>query len=204
MQALSNYLEKLTSLTHDMYYSLVGDEPYVPNSWNVKECGTFSFEKWLVDQKVLTAYKLLHFKSLIRSTQSAASYSGFTELLEVLNKNLADFHIYGYSLPDLPIALFNGDNPMDVDEYPPFGVPLFLGKMSDGQWLGLVLEQGYSRNEVAFLETHFKNATSPKINPFLSALANSITQIDFDLKTPSWKMKKTWQAVVTSSRSETI
>ena len=109
----------LERLTDDLYYSLVGDEPYVIITWEVEEKGSFSLEKFLRDRQAITPFKPEDFLSQIRQNQSQTASEHYQNLIALLQANLSELTIYGYGFPELPEDLFGGNLPIEKDEIDP-------------------------------------------------------------------------------------
>ncbi|NEP59365.1 MAG: hypothetical protein F6K31_20505 [Symploca sp. SIO2G7] len=191
----------LTEITNDLYYSLVGDEPYVTVFWEVEEKGEFSVENFLLDNCALTSLEPEDFLHQIQQTQSQPVVEHYQNLLTLLQANLSELTIYSYGFPELPEDLFNGDLPIDTSELAPLLIPLFIGLSPAGEWIGLAPQQklGYQsspRFVIPDLESVGETTTA-----LVEQIKSLTSQIDHKLSTKQWKLKNAWEVVLTASRT---
>ena len=194
----------LTEITNDLYYSLVGDEPYVTVSWEVEEKGEFSLENFLLDKQALTPFEPEDFLHQIQQTQSKSVVEHYQNLIALLQANLSELTIYSYGFPELPEDLFNGELPIDADELEPLLIPLLIGLSSEGAWIGLAPQQklGYkSSPKFAIPDLESLGETTTKLVEQIKSLT---AQIEYQLSTKEWKLKSSWEVVTTNSRTSII
>ncbi|NEO33691.1 MAG: hypothetical protein F6K36_25355 [Symploca sp. SIO3C6] len=189
----------LEDLTDDLYYSLVGDEPYVITTWEVEEKGEFSWENFLVDNKALTPFESSDFLNKISQSQSQTVSEHYQNLIELLQANLSNLAIYGYGFPELPEDLFGGDLPIyDYDRQLP-EIPVIIGSLAEGEWIGLVPKQCNGTDS----SSQFIIPDMTSIAASSAALVEQIRSITSQIEHQSqyWKLQKLWEVVVTSSRN---
>ena len=194
----------LANITNDLYYSLVGDEPYVTVSWEVEEKGEFSLENFLLDKQALTPLEPEDFLHQIQQTQAQSVVENYQNLITLLQANLSELTIYSYGFPELPEDLFNGVLPIDADELEPLLIPLLIGLSPEGAWIGLAPQQklGYSSSpKFAIPELESVGETTTKLVEQIKSLT---VQIEHQLSTKQWKLKNSWEVVTTDSRSSII
>ncbi|NEO97851.1 MAG: hypothetical protein F6K58_03910 [Symploca sp. SIO2E9] len=193
----------LEGLTDGLYYSLVGDEPYVITTWEIEEKGEFSWENFLVDNKALTPFEPSDFLNKISQSQSQTVSEHYQNLIELLQANLSHLTIYGYGLPELPEDLFNGDLPIEdpIEDYnrqiPE--IPVIIGSVAEGEWIGLVPRQ--CNGTCSSSQFIIPDMTS--ISASSAALVEQIESITSQIEHQSqyWRLQKLWKIVVTSSRN---
>ena len=194
----------LVEITNDLYYSLVGDEPYVTVSWELEEKGEFSVENFLLDNQALTPFTPEDFLHQIQQTQAQPVVEHYQNLLTLLQANLSELTIYSYGFPELSEDLFNGDLPINTDELAPLLIPLLIGLSPAGEWIGLAPQQkrGCSsspRFAIPDLESVGETTTA-----LVEQIQSLTSQIEHKLSTRSWKLKKSWQVVLTTNRTSII
>ncbi|NES22614.1 MAG: hypothetical protein F6K41_27775 [Symploca sp. SIO3E6] len=194
----------LAEITDDLYYSLVGDEPYVTVFWEVEEKGEFAVENFLLDNGALTPFTPEAFLHQVRQTQSQPVVEHYQNLLSLLQANLSELTIYSYGFPELPEDLFNGDLPLETSELTPLLIPLLIGLSPAGEWIGLAPQQkrGYQsspRFVIPDLESVGETTTA-----LVEQIQSLTSQIEHKLSTRSWKLKNAWEVVLTASRASII
>lgn len=194
----------LETLTEDLYFSLVGDEPYILTTWELEEKGEFSWEKFLIAQQALTPYNLNDFMTQMSLSQSPEAIEHYQNLIVLLPANLSELSIYGYSFPEIPEDLFGGDLPIPEDELDPFGIPVIIGLTTAGEWIGLVPKQCYGTESAAkFITPNLESIDNNTIE-LINKIESILTQVKHQLKSRDWKISEAWQIVITSSRQEII
>ncbi|NET59560.1 MAG: hypothetical protein F6K47_26460 [Symploca sp. SIO2E6] len=194
----------LTEITNDLYYSLVGDEPYVTVFWEVEEQGEFSVENFLLDNQALTPFAPEDFLDQIQQTQSPTVVEHYHNLLGLLQANLSELTIYSYGFPELPEDLFNGDLPINTDELTPLLIPLLIGLSPTGEWIALTPQQklGY-QSSPGFVITDLESVEETTTT-LVEQIQSLTSQIEHQLSTRSWKLKHAWEVVLTASRTSVI
>lgn len=194
----------LAEITDDLYYSLVGDEPYVTVFWEVEEKGEFDVENFLLDSGALTPFSPEDFLHQIRQTQSPSVVEHYQNLLALLQANLSELTIYSYGFPELPEDLFNGNLPLEADKLTPLLIPLLIGVSTTGEWIGLAPQQkrGYqSSPRFVIPELESVGETTSTLVEQIQSLTS---QIEHKLSTKSWKLRNTWEVALTASRTSII
>ena len=194
----------LETLTEDIYFSLVGDEPYIVTTWEVEEKGEFSWEKFLIAQKALIPYDLNDFMTQMSLSQSSEAIEHYQNFIVLLQANLSELSIYGYSFPEIPEDLFGGDVPISEDELDPFGIPLIVGLTTAGEWIGLVPKQSYRVESAPRFIIPNQESIDNNTIELVKEIESILTQIKHQLKSRAWKIAQNWQIVITSSRQEII
>ncbi len=194
----------LANITNDLYYSLVGDEPYVTVSWEVEEKGEFSVENLLLDKKALTPFEPQDFLHQIQQTQSQSVIERYQNLLALLQANLSELTIYSYSFPELPEDLFNGDLPIDADELEPLLIPLLIGLSPAGEWIGLAPKQKLGCKSAARFAIGDLESVGETTTALIEQIQSLTCQIEHKLSTTSWKLKNAWEVVLTTNRTSII
>jgi len=194
----------LAEITNDLYYSLVGDEPYVTICWEIEEKGEFSVENFLLDNQALTPFAPEDFLNQIQQTQSQPVIEHYQNLIALLQANLSELTIYSYGFPELPSDLFNGDLPIEASELQPLLIPMLIGLSPAGEWIGLAPKQklGYKsspRFAIGDLESVGESTTA-----LVEQIQSLTCQIEHKLSTRSWKLKNSWEVVLTASRTSII
>lgn len=196
----SHCINNLEGLTEDLYYSLVGDEPYVVFSWEVEAKGQFSWENFLIDNQALTPLNPEEFLNHIGQTQSRSVKESYQNLLTLLQDNLSELTIYGYGFPQLSEDLFDGNGPIDESELDTIGVPVFIGLSAEGNWIGLAPQQ--TSGSPSSPELIVPNLASVgEVTTNLVEKIKSITaQITYTTSCKSWKINPVWEIAITANR----
>lgn len=194
----------LETLTEDIYFSLVGDEPYIVTTWEVEEKGEFSWEKFLIAHKALTSYELNDFMRVMSLTQSPEVIEHYQNLIVLLQANLSQLSIYGYSFPEIPEDLFGGELPIPEDNRDPFGIPLIIGLTTAGEWIGLVPKQSYGfESAPRFIIPNLESVDNSTLK-LINEIESTFSKVKHQLKSKDWKISNVWQIIITSERHELI
>ncbi|NES86388.1 MAG: hypothetical protein F6K10_36275 [Moorea sp. SIO2B7] len=194
----------LEELTEDLYYSLVGDEPYVIFTWEIEEKGSFSLENFLLAQKALTPFESEDFISEISQSQSQSVKEHYQNLITLLQANLSELKIYGYGFPELPSDLFNGDLPIEEDELETLGIPIIIGLLPEGEWIGLAPGQNGKYNSSPSCILANLESVSENTSALLEQIKSITSKIDHKMKSSDWGNINIWRVVITSTPNEVI
>ena len=194
----------LGELTEDLYYSLVGDEPYVVISWEVEAQGAFSWENFLVDNQALISFNPEQFLEHIQQNQSQKLSETYQSLLALLQDNLSELTIYGYGFPKLSAELFNGDLPIAEGELDPLGVPIFIGLSSEGNWIGLAPQQNGGCSSAPELIIPNLESVCEVTKSLVEEIKSITNQIEYTIGCKSWKINSAWEIAITASRNSII
>ncbi|MEM7594549.1 MAG: nuclease A inhibitor family protein [Cyanobacteria bacterium P01_A01_bin.83] len=194
----------LETLTKDICFSLVGDEPYIVIPWEVEEKGEFSWEKFLIAKKALTSYELNDFMAQMSLTQSSEVIEHYQNLIVLLQANLSQLSFYGYSFPEIPEDLFGGELPIPEDNLDPFGIPLIIGLTTAGEWIGLVPKQSYGFESASRFIIPDSESIADSTLQLISQIESTLTQVKHQLKSRDWRISNTWQIIISSERHEVI
>ena len=197
-------INNLEGLTEDLYYSLVGDEPYVVFSWEVEAKGQFSWENFLVDNQALTPLNPEQFLNHIWQTQSQSVQESYQNLLTLLQDNLSELTIYGYGFPQLSEDLFDGNLPVDESQLDPIGVPIFIGLSAEGNWIGLAPQQTAGSPSSPELIVPNLAAVGEVTTNLVEQIKLITTQIEYTTSCKSWKINPVWEIAITASRDSII
>ena len=191
---------KLQALTKDMYYSYVGDEPYITTAWNTTKFGTFSIENFLAANHALKQYGESSFLSTIRGIQPEIVCNAYQELFGLLVQHLSDLTIYGYTFPLLDEKLFKTQELIEGIAATLIGVPIIMGKTLSGEWIGLTLKQ---KNKI---KTAFPIAGIDEVGDETQNLLGQIEELKADLKhqvkISSWEITEEWIVALTGTRED--
>lgn len=194
----------LAALTEDLYYSLVGDEPYVVVVWDAAEKGEFTVENWLRDRGALTAFELEDFFSQLQETQPSAVREQYQGLVQLLQENLSALRIYGYGFPDLPDDLFGGELPIAAADLEPLGIPLFLGELATGEWLGLAPQQQYGSDSPARWKIPDLDSVGEEATELVERIQTAASAISHHMKSKSWRLSEHWPVVLAGDRASVV
>jgi len=189
----------LTSLTEDLYYSLVGDEPYVVVVWDSEEKGEWTLLNFLRDRQALTLFEPEAFLNQIRQIQTQAVSQQYQALVKLLQENVSELRIYGYGFPKLPEDLFGGELPIAEEERDRLGVPLLIGELVTGEWIGLAPKQ--ERGADSSLKLGLANRESIALVEQVQSLTGAIAH---QMKSRSWRLSESWVVVATGDRHSVI
>lgn len=194
----------LESLTQDLYYSLVGDEPYVVVDWQTEEKGEFALEKFLVNQKALTLFASEEFIELVNQSQSSNTAEIYQKLLELFRDNLTELQIYGYGFPELSDDLFGGSLPIEEEELDALGFPFFIGLSDQGEWIGIAPQQSYGYESSTEIFIPELESVGEKTATIIREIAALMGNMEHKMKSDQWNFNNHWQIIVTDKRESVI
>ena len=125
----------LDSLSAETCYSLVGDEPYEPFTWEIEEKGEFTVENLLKYEGNLQLLERDEFLRVIDNFQSEEAREKYKNLFEVLQSQLSNFLCYNYEIISALHAVLS-EIP-EQDRTAGIHVPVIIGCLTTGEWIGL-------------------------------------------------------------------
>lgn len=157
----------LERLSAETCYSLVGDEPYKPFTWEIEEKGEFTVENLLKEAGNLQLLERDEFLGRLGNFQAENAKQTYRSLFDQLPTKLSELHYYNYEISP---ALYEVLSEVpEQDRTAGIHVPVIVGRLQTGEWIGLTTKPCLSSDSDAALKL-------PDLTP-TSEAAEAIAQL---------------------------